>query len=108
MTDPRIKAEAARWLIELESAEDTAPLLHAFESWLRQDEEHRRTYVRMKSAWRTLEELGRSRPSASSPRTTNRSPPKHNTELVQSAAISPLAVILMIVAATAIAVAVLG
>lgn len=57
MTEARIKAEAARWLIEIETTADPAAVWSAFEVWLEQDEEHRRAYVRVERAWRTLEGL---------------------------------------------------
>lgn len=57
MTSLRIKAEAARWLIELDTAEDTETLWPAFEAWLQKDAEHRCAYVRAERTWRTLEEL---------------------------------------------------
>jgi ferric-dicitrate binding protein FerR (iron transport regulator) len=57
MTEAQIKAEAARWLIEIETTADPATTWSAFEAWLRQDEEHRRAYVRVERAWRTLEGL---------------------------------------------------
>jgi ferric-dicitrate binding protein FerR (iron transport regulator) len=57
MTEAQIKAEAARWLIEIETSTDPATAWSAFEAWLRQDEEHRRAYVRVERAWRTLEGL---------------------------------------------------
>jgi ferric-dicitrate binding protein FerR (iron transport regulator) len=57
MTEAEIKAEAARWLIEIETTADPATAWPAFEAWLRQDEEHRRAYERVERAWRTLEGL---------------------------------------------------
>jgi ferric-dicitrate binding protein FerR (iron transport regulator) len=62
MISSRINSEAARWLIELDSAEDTERLWPEFESWLQRDPEHRRAYVRTERAWRALGEL-RSVPS---------------------------------------------
>lgn len=57
MTEAQLKAEAARWLIEIETTADPATVWPAFEAWLRQDEEHRKAYVRVEQAWRTLEGL---------------------------------------------------
>jgi ferric-dicitrate binding protein FerR (iron transport regulator) len=59
MTDPRIKAEAARWLIELDTAEDAGAVWPHFEAWIRQDDEHRKAYARVERAWHTLEDLRR-------------------------------------------------
>jgi ferric-dicitrate binding protein FerR (iron transport regulator) len=58
MSEERIKNEASRWLIEL----DTAPTIGAalwndFEAWIQKDPRHRATYIRMEEAWRAMDEL---------------------------------------------------
>ena len=54
MMSSRIRTEAARWLIELDTAEDTERLWPEFESWLQRDPEHRRAYVCTERTWRAL------------------------------------------------------
>jgi ferric-dicitrate binding protein FerR (iron transport regulator) len=95
MTDPRISSEAAHWLIELDTAEETGTLWPDFEAWLGQGDEHRRAYARVERAWRTLEDL-RHLYSV-----TNTTQPRHK-------ALSSTVIIVAIVAALATALAVLG
>lgn len=108
MTSLRIKAEAARWLIELDTAEDTETLWPAFEAWLQKDAEHRSAYARAERTWRTLEELRRlyaiGMPRTSMPgtaATTSASPPRRK-------ALSSTVVMMAIAAAAAAALALLS
>lgn len=52
----RIRREAARWLVELDTTEEIEALWPAFEAWL-QPPEHRAAYLRLERAWRAMEAL---------------------------------------------------
>ena len=57
MNSAKVKSEATRWLIELETSDEIETHWPAFEEWLDRDPEHRRTYVRVERAWRILDEV---------------------------------------------------
>jgi ferric-dicitrate binding protein FerR (iron transport regulator) len=57
MTTSRVRAAAARWLIELESAESIGAIWPQFDAWLREDPEHQKTYIRIERTWRALDGL---------------------------------------------------
>jgi ferric-dicitrate binding protein FerR (iron transport regulator) len=55
MISTQVKAEAARWLIELDTADHVEDLWPEFEAWINQHPTHRRAFVRVERAWRTLD-----------------------------------------------------
>ena len=57
MRSSRVRAAAARWLIELESAESIDAIWPRFDAWLREDPEHQKTYIRIERTWRALDGL---------------------------------------------------
>jgi len=58
MRSSRVRAAAARWLIELELAESIDAIWPRFDAWLRENPEHQRTYLRIEKTWRALDGLG--------------------------------------------------
>ena len=57
MKNSRMRAAAAKWLIELESAESIDAIWPEFDAWLREDPEHKKTYLRIERTWRALDDL---------------------------------------------------
>jgi ferric-dicitrate binding protein FerR (iron transport regulator) len=57
MTDPEIRAAAAYWLIELDTAEHIEEVFPEFEKWVAQSAEHRDAYRKVERAWRALEDV---------------------------------------------------
>jgi ferric-dicitrate binding protein FerR (iron transport regulator) len=57
MTHRRIKKQAARWLIELDTAENIEEHWPKFEAWLYKNPEHRDAFVSMERAWHSVEDL---------------------------------------------------
>lgn len=57
MKSSRVRAAAARWLIELESAESIDAIWPQFDAWLREDPSHRKAYLRIERTWRALDDL---------------------------------------------------
>jgi ferric-dicitrate binding protein FerR (iron transport regulator) len=52
-----MRAAAAKWLIELESAESIDAIWPEFDAWLRENPEHQKTYLRIETTWRALDDL---------------------------------------------------
>lgn len=57
MRSSRMRAAAARWLIELEFAESIDAIWPQFDAWLRENPEHQKTYLRIEKTWRALDGL---------------------------------------------------
>lgn len=57
MRSSRVRAAAARWLIELESAESVDAIWPQFDAWLREDPSHQKAYLRIERTWRALDGL---------------------------------------------------
>lgn len=57
MTSPYIRCEAARWIVELDTAEKIEDLWPQFELWLNEKPEHRAAFLRVERGWRALEDL---------------------------------------------------
>lgn len=64
MRSSRVRAAAARWLIELESAESIDAIWPRFDAWLREDPSHEEAYLRIERTWRALDGLCVSLPRA--------------------------------------------
>jgi ferric-dicitrate binding protein FerR (iron transport regulator) len=99
MTRSRIETEAARWLIELDSTEDTERLWPDFDSWLGQDPEHRRVYARIERAWRALGKLRSMRSTESMSGAVPCAAPEGNAKPTRRKALLPAAIIAAIAAA---------
>ena len=57
MKQSRIEREAARWLIELDTASKPEEQWPEFEEWLRQGPEYEAAFKSMEEAWKAVEEL---------------------------------------------------
>jgi transmembrane sensor len=57
MTQSCIKREAAKWLIELDTAQNIEEHWPAFEAWLDENPEHRAAFTSMEKAWKAVEDL---------------------------------------------------
>jgi transmembrane sensor len=57
MTQSSIKRAAAKWLIELDTAENIEEHWPAFEAWLDEKPENRAAFASMERAWRAVEDL---------------------------------------------------
>ena len=57
MINSRMREAAAKWLIELESAESIDAIWPEFDAWLRENPEHQKTYLRIERTWRALDDL---------------------------------------------------
>ena len=62
MKNSRMRAAAAKWLIELESAESIDAIWPEFDTWLRENPEHQKTYLRIERTWRALDDLRKAWP----------------------------------------------
>ena len=99
----RIKAEAARWLIELDAADATERLWYEFESWLQRDPEHRRAYVRAERAWRALGAVRSVRSTENSSTGPQGAVFDRNAKSTRHRALQPVAMIAAIAAAILVA-----
>ena len=57
MSSSRVRAAAARWLIELESAESIDAIWPQFDAWLCEHPSHRKAYLRIERTWCALDDL---------------------------------------------------
>jgi transmembrane sensor len=57
MTQSRIRRKAAKWLIELDTAQNIEEHWPAFEAWLDENPEHRAAFTSMEKAWKAVEDL---------------------------------------------------
>jgi len=63
MSNTKVDAAAAQWLIELETADRIEQLWPDFQVWLAQDPRHRAAFLRVEEAGRRLDALRYLRPS---------------------------------------------
>src|SRR5882762_9244737 len=108
MMSSRIRAEAARWLIELDTAEDTERLWPEFESWLQRDPEHRRAYVCTERTWRALGKLRSVRSTEKLSAGVPGAVFDNNAKSTRRKALSPVAITAAIAAAILVALAFLS
>jgi ferric-dicitrate binding protein FerR (iron transport regulator) len=57
-TKSSVRAQAARWLFALETAESFEDLWPRFQGWLNEDARHREAYLALEKAWRQVASLG--------------------------------------------------